>query len=234
MRTIKTIFVIVVLMPIIGRSQHVDIPWHNHYWYDSLGIHLFKTYNVKVLQNDTIISQYSEYSYDPKKNELEIDYFDEFGQRIKKGTRYKIFNECGVLIEKKNEGESWINEMCIDTPHTTYKFLNATFTTDSSGRITSRASDTLYVGNGLYHASRKIFEYDSSGLLIKTNQIYKNGLDSIPVTTETGYTYSKQMRLDTMTRISIKGTVRKSNISWIKYDGHIAELYSMQILEESP
>ncbi len=221
-------------MPIIGHSQQVDYPWFNQYWYDSLNIRLFKTYNVKIHQNDTIISQYSEYSYDPKKNELEIDYFDEFGQRIKKGTRHNIFNECGVLIEKKNKEESWINEMCIDTPDTTYKFLNATFTTDSTGRITSRASDTLYVGNGQYHASRKTFEYDSLGLLIKTNQIWRNGLDSIPMTTETVYTYNEQMRLDTMTAISVKGTVRKSNISWIKYDGHNAELYSMQIIEESP
>ena len=124
--------------------------------------------------------------------------------------------------------------MCINTPDTTYKYLNAVFTTDSIGRIISRVSDTLYVGNGFYHASRKTFEYDSSGLLIKTNQIWKNGLDSIPVTAETIYTYNEQMRLDSMTTISIKGSVTNSNRSWIKYNGVIAELYSMEIIEESP
>ena len=139
-----------------------------------------------------------------------------------------------MLIGKKNEGEPWVNEMCINTPDTTYKYLNAVFTTDSIGRIISRVSDTLYVGNGFYHASRKTFEYDSSGLLIKTNQIWKNGLDSIPVTAETIYTYNEQMRLDSMTTISIKGSVTNSNRSWIKYNGVIAELYSMEIIEESP
>lgn len=234
MRTIKMIFVIAILVPIIGHSQHVGTPWHNHYWYDSLNIHLFKTFNVKVHKNDTLLSQYSEYSYNPKNNKLKKEYFDEFGQRIKKGTEYFIFNECGVLISKENEGKPWVNEMCVNTPDTTYKYLNAVFNTDSIGRIISRVSDTLYVGNGLYHSTFETFEYDSSGLLIKTNYTWNNGLDSIPTRAQTIYTYDKQMRLDTMITTSIKGTVRKSNISWIKYGDHIAELYSMEIIEESP
>lgn len=234
MRTIKTIFVIFILLPIIGHSQHIGAPWLNQSWYDSLNIHLFKTFKVKVHQNDTIISQYSEYSYNPKKNKLKKDYFDELGQRIKKGTEYFIFNECGMLIGEKNKGEPWVNETCINTPDTIYYYLNAVFTTDSIGRIISKASDTLSVGNGFYHASRQTFEYDSSGLLIKTNQIWKNGLDSIPVTAETIYSYNEQLLLDSMSTISIKGSVTNSNRSWIKYNGVIAELYSMEILEESP
>lgn len=221
-------------MPIIGYSQKVDYPWFNQYWYDSLNIRLFKTYNVKVDQNDTIISQYSEYSYNPKKNKLKKESFDKFGQRIKKATEYFIFNECGVLIGKENEKEPWVNDMCINTPDTTYKYLNAVFTTDSIGRIISRVSDTLFIGNGLYHASRKTFEYDSTGLLIKTNYVRVNGLDSIPSRAQTIYSYDKQMRLDTMITTSIKDTVEKSNISWIKYDGYTAKLYSMEIIEESP
>jgi len=234
MKTIKTIFLIFVLVPIIGHSQHVDIPWHNQYWYDSLNIHLFKTHKVKIHQNDTIISQYSEYSYNHQKNEVVKDYFDEFGKRIKKGTKHFIFNECGVLIEKRNKEEPWINEMCIDTPDTTYKYLNAVFTTDSVGRIVSRVSDTLYVGNGLCHASRKTFEYNSSGLLIKTKEIAKNGLDSTLVTSDRLFTYNEQMRLDSIITISKKGSVTNSRKSWIKYDGVVSELYNSEVVEESP
>ena len=54
------------------------------------------------------------------------------------------------------------------------------------------------------------------------------------MTAETIYTYNEQMRLDSMTTISIKGSVTNSNRSWIKYNGVIAELYSMEIIEESP
>ena len=221
-------------MPIVGYSQYADIPWHSRYWYDSLDIRSFKTYKVKVHQNDTIIYQYSEYSYDPEKDELELDYFNESGQRIKKGTKYFIFNDCGVLIEKKNKGAQWVNEMCIDTPDTTYKYLNAVFTTDSIGRIISRASDTLYVGNGFYHASRKTFEYDSSGFLTKTHELKKNGLDSILVATDVLFTYNDKKQLVSISSTTKEGSIIRLSKSWIKYDDVIPELYSTEIIEESP
>jgi beta-lactamase class D len=232
MKKILLSCLILTCITLQGIPQQIDIPWHNQQWYDSLNIDKFTTYKVQIKQQDTIIEPYSEYVYNCRKNKLQIEYFGVNGKRIKKASRNYFFNQCGVLIEKTNSDELWINQMCCNAPDTTYRFGTSINTNDSLGRLIGIISDTVYVGNGLYHSSYKTFIYDSLGYLTESYQHNRNGNDTISTTTIGHFSHDEFGRLILITTISTSQKTRKTHKSWLRYKGTMAELYSLTITKE--